>query len=88
MNHVRRRKNDIINERMARHYNLNRQGHRAKVSREQMYEMRYRSEFEGWKDRKISEFYGLEMRYVQQSVMGYRTMAGIVPVFGKPRLSR
>jgi len=80
------RRKDLLDEKMGEHFNLKRQGHRAKVSKQQMYEIRYRAEFEGWLPRKIAAHYGLDMRYVEQSVLNYRTMAGLVPVAGKPVL--
>lgn len=85
---LNKRRNDTIDEKAKRHFNHKRQGHNALVSREQMYEMRYRAEFEGWYDRKIAEYYKLDLRYVRLNVLGGRTMAGVVPVRGQPSLLR
>lgn len=81
------RRKDLDDERISRHFNPKRQGHNALVSRELMYEMRYKAVYEGWLNRKIAAVYGLDIRYVNLNVMGYRTMAAVVPVKGKPRLS-
>lgn len=71
-----------MRKKRSEHYNLNRQGHGASLTKQQMYEARYRAEFEGWKVRKIEAYFGVSYRYVLLNVLGYRTMAGVYPVMG------
>lgn len=77
-----RARKDLVNEKLGEHYNMNRQGHGAILTKAQMYEARYRAEFEGWKARKIEAYFGVSYRYAVINIMGYRTMAGVCPVKG------
>ncbi len=65
------------------HFNTARQGHRTRISKELMYEIRYRAEFQGWRSRKIESYYGLDIDYVKLNILEYRTMASVIPVRGK-----
>lgn len=76
--HSKRR--DMVNEKSGSHFNPKRQGHGAKLTKAQMYEARYRVEFEGWRARKLEAVYGVSYEYARQNIMGYRTMAGLYPV--------
>lgn len=69
-------------EREKRHFNPKRQGHNTKVSRQRMYEMRYRFFIEHWSERKIEAVYGVEWGYLLRNVLDYQTMASVVPVKG------
>lgn len=77
---------DAVQREKNIHFNTNRQGSNAKVSRDQMYEMRWNNEFAGWDEHKISVHYGLDKLYVRRKVIGYETMAGLVPVKAKKAL--
>lgn len=83
---VLRGRQDVVQRENNMHFNENRQSKRAKVSREQMYEMRWNNEFAGWSEHKISVYYGLDKLYVRRKVIGYETMAGLVPEKGKRTL--
>lgn len=72
----------VLHEREKRHYNPKRQGHHTKVTRQQMYEMRYRFFIEHWTERKIEKEYGVEWLYLLRNVLDYQTMASVVPVKG------
>lgn len=65
------------------HFNTRRQGHGSRISKELMYEIRYRAEFHGWRARKIESYYGLDYDYVKLNILQYRTMAGVIPVRGR-----
>lgn len=77
-----RGRKDVIKEKLGKHYNLNRQGHGARVTKQQMYEMRYMVEFFGWGPDDLVARFGVQRRYAALNVIGYQTMAGVVPIEG------
>lgn len=77
-----RGRKDVVQEKLGKHYNLNRQGHGARVTKQEMYAMRYMVEFCGWGPDDLVTRFGVQRRYAVLNVIGHQTMAGVVPVEG------